>query len=199
MDKLAFEKTLYEILPAEMVDSCHFAFDEIYLSCKKENTSQLLTILRDHELLCFTILADITAIDYLGKEPRFALVYNLLSIRKNYRILLNVAIEEGAQSDSVAHIFSSAVWLEREIWDMYGIDFKNSPDLRRILTDYEFEGHPLRKDFPLTGYKEVRYDPKQQKVIYEPVVLQQEYREFDFTSPWEGPRFAMDAINKGNK
>ncbi len=199
MDNLELNKFLEENLPKELYTECNIAFDTIYLTCDKEHISGLLVFLRDNDKFCFTILTDLMGADYLDREMRFEVVYNLLSIRKNLRVLIRTAVGEDESSFSVANIFSNAVWLEREVWDMYGIDFKNSPDLRRILTDYEFEGHPLRKDFPLTGYKEVRYDDVSKKVIYEPVVLQQEYRDFDFISPWEGPHYAMEAIKKDNK
>lgn len=192
-------KFFEENLPKELYLEFHVDFDIVYLTCSKENILALLVFLRDNDKFCFTILADIAGVDYLDRVERFEVVYNLLSIRKNFRILIKTKLKENESIFSIFNIFSNAIWLEREIWDMYGIDFKNSPDLRRILTDYEFEGHPLRKDFPLTGYKEVRYDNNLQKVIYEPVLLQQEYRDFDFLSPWEGPNYAMEAIKKDIK
>lgn len=143
--------------------------------------------LRDHKHLSLKQLIDVTAVDYLGRKKRFDLVYLLLSMQHNFRVRVKVQIDEDEKISSLCHIFSAANWYEREVWDMFGIAFENHPDLRRILTDYEFEGHPLRKDFPLTGYKEVHYSQEQQKVIYEDVDLPLAYREFDFLSPWYGP------------
>jgi NADH-quinone oxidoreductase subunit C len=139
----------------------------------------------------FNLLTDLTAVDYPDRKLRFEMIYNLLNVYDNQRIILKFSVADNKPVESVADIFSAAIWYEREIWDMFGIDFKNSPDLRRILTDYDFEGHPLRKDFPLTGFKEVRYDEKLEKVIYEPVSLPQEFRNFDFMSPWEGAKYIL--------
>jgi NADH-quinone oxidoreductase subunit C len=131
-------------------------------------------------------LVDLCGVDFPEREERFEVVYNLLSIKHNQRLRVKVSVGEDDAVESVAEVFSSAIWFEREAFDLYGIYFANHPDLRRILTDYGFEGHPLRKDFPLTGYVEVRYDSDQRRVVYEPVKLTQEFRTFDFTSPWEG-------------
>ena len=146
----------------------------------------------------FKQLIDITAVDYPEKEKRFKLVYLLLSHENNLRILININIDEKLHVPSITKIFPSANWMEREVFDMYGISFKDHPDLRRILTDYGFEGHPLRKDFPLTGHTEVRYSEKHKKVISEPVKLDQEYRNFDFESPWEGTKYIVEET-KSNK
>ncbi len=152
-----------------------------------EKIIEFLKFLRDDEKLSFKILLDVFGADLLGiREPRFEVIYNLLSLKLNNRITIKVALEEGEEIPSVIPVFSAAGWFEREAFDMYGIVFSGHPDLRRILTDYGFEGHPLRKDFPLTGYKEVRYDEEQKKVIYEPVKLMQEFRNFDFEMPWMG-------------
>lgn len=154
------------------------------LSVKKESLHKLLTVLRDE--FEFEILIDLFGVDYPDRTKRFEVDYNLLNVRKNHRINIKVYLSDGESVQSIVDIFSTAAWLERETWDMYGVVFDGNKDLRRLLTDYEFEGHPLRKDFPLTGYKEVRYDSEQRKVVYGPVNLSQEYRDFDFTSPWEG-------------
>ncbi len=132
------------------------------------------------------MVLDVTAVDYPQRDERFEVVYHLLSLKHNQRIRVKLAAGEETPVPSVTEVFNSANWLEREAWDMYGIYFSGHPDLRRLLTDYGFEGHPLRKDFPLTGYVEVRYDEDQKRVVYEPVKLSQEFRSFDFMSPWEG-------------
>lgn len=148
---------------------------------------EFLQFLRDDSNLSFKILLDVFGADLLGlRTPRFEVIYNLLSLKLNNRITIKVALQEGEKVATTTSVFSSAGWFERETFDMYGIIFEGHPDLRRILTDYEFEGFPLRKDFPLTGYKEVRYDETQKKVIYEPVKLAQEFRNFDFEMPWTG-------------
>ena len=139
----------------------------------------------------FTQLTELTAVDYPERPERFELVYQLLSVGLNQRVRITAPVADGEVAPSVSHIFSSAVWAEREVWDMYGIFFSGHPDLRRLLTDYGFEGHPLRKDFPLTGTVETRYDEELGRVVYEPVQLQQEFRDFDFLSPWEGVQTAM--------
>ena len=146
----------------------------------------------------FKQLIDITAVDYPEKEKRFKLVYLLLSHENNLRVSINLNINETTHVPSITKIFPSANWMEREVFDMYGVSFKDHPDLRRILTDYGFEGYPLRKDFPLTGHTEVRYSEKHKKVISEPVKLDQEYRNFDFESPWEGTKYIAEEtkINK---
>lgn len=149
-----------------------------------------LKFLKDDKSLSFKILLDVFGADMLGiREPRFEVIYNLLSLKLNNRITVKVALKEGEEVVTVTPVFDSAGWFEREAFDMYGIIFAGHPDLRRILTDYGFEGHPLRKDFPLTGYKEVRYDDKEKRVVYEPVKLMQEFRNFDFEMPWEGTKY----------
>ena len=158
----------------------------ITLVVAAENAKEIINYLKE---LKFNILADLTAVDYPEKTERFELIYNLLNIFDNQRIILKFSVKDKVDVETVTDLFNAAAWYEREVWDMFGINFTNNKDMRRILTDYGFEGHPLRKDFPLTGYKEVRYDDKQKKVIYEPVKLQQDFREFDFTSPWEGPKY----------
>tara|TARA_B100001939_G_scaffold342109_1_gene352744 strand:- start:1462 stop:2061 length:600 start_codon:yes stop_codon:yes gene_type:complete len=154
-----------------------------------ENLIENISQLKKHPELKFKQLVDILAVDYPSKEKRFEVVYLLLSHEKNLRISVKVNVRDDEKIFTLTNIFPSANWLEREVFDMNGIVFQNHPDLRRILTDYEFEGFPLRKDFPLTGYKEVRYDPEKKKVTYEPVKLQQAYRDFDFKSPWQRPEY----------
>jgi NADH-quinone oxidoreductase subunit C len=146
----------------------------------------------------FSILTDLSVVDYPQRPKRFEVIYNLLSLKFNQRAIVKVQLAENAELDSLHHLFSAAVWYEREAWDMYGVSFKGNPDLRRILTDYGFEGHPQRKDFPLTGYVEVRYDETLQKVVYEPVKLSQEFRNFDFLSPWEGPNYPLPGDEKAS-
>ena len=147
----------------------------------------------------FRQLIEITAVDYPDKENRFKMVYLLLSHEHNKRIIIDYTIKETDIIHSLTSIFPSANWMEREVFDMYGLNFKNHPDLRRILTDYGFEGHPLRKDFPLTGHNEVRYSEEFKKVIYEPVKLEQNYRNFDYESPWEGTKYIKEVTKKNNE
>lgn len=168
----------------------------LYLKVNQADSKEILLYLKEQK---FNILTDLSAVDYPNNALRFEMIYNLLNIYSNKRIILKFSIKDGQDVESVADIFSAAIWYEREVWDMFGIHFSDSPDLRRILTDYEFEGHPLRKDFPLTGYKEVRYDEEQKKVIYEPVVLQQEYRDFDFLSPWESAKYVIPGDEKAKE
>ena len=172
------------------------ANDNLIIYVDKNYLENLLTFLRDDTQLSFKTLIDVFGADMLGiRSPRFEVIYNLLSYKLNNRITIKVAIEDGEEVPTVSKIFSSAGWFEREAFDMYGIIFANHPDLRRILTDYDFEGHPLRKDFPLTGYKEVRYDENHKKVVYEDVQLTQEFRNFDFEMPWEGVKKAIQKNN----
>ena len=161
-------------------------------SFKKEDILDLFKELKNNELFSFDQLIDITAIDYPSREKRFELIYIFLSMTKNKRIVLRTSIEENDNLDSIINIYKASDWYERECYDLFGINFNNHPDLRRIMTDYNFEGHPLRKDFPLTGHTEVRYDDVEKKVVYEPVKLTQEYRDFDYTSPWEGMPKGID-------
>jgi NADH-quinone oxidoreductase subunit C len=167
------------------------------LCCRVERGAllQVLGFLRDDAKCRFTVLCDICGVDYPDREPRFDVVYNLLSLSLNQRIRLKVETDEETPVPSATGLYSSAGWWEREAWDLFGIYFADNPDLRRILTDYGFDGHPLRKDFPLTGYVELRYDEDQKRVVYEPVRLKQEFRSFDFLSPWEG----MDKILPGDE
>jgi NADH-quinone oxidoreductase subunit C len=159
---------------------------ELVFSVRREALKRFLTFLLNDANCDFRQMIDICGVDYPERDERFEVVYNLLSLKHNFRVRVKVAVGEGGAVDSVVPIYSGANWFEREVWDMYGIHFNDHPDLRRILTDYGFEGHPLRKDFPLTGYVEVHYDPAQKRVVYAPVKLAQEFRTFDFVSPWEG-------------
>ena len=183
MSKLTFDDLIP--LVGGMIEDAS-SQDELVVRCDLANIIEVLTVLRDDKSVAFDQLTDLTAVDYPNRPYRFELVYQLLSITHNRRMRVLVSVPEGEVVPSVLPIFNSANWAEREVWDMFGIFFAGHPDLRRLLTDYGFEGHPLRKDFPLTGYVEVRYDDTQRRVIYEPVHLVQEYRDFDFLSPWEG-------------
>jgi len=162
------------------------AHGELVVHVRREGILRALEFLRDDPECLFSLLVDICGVDYPDRAERFDVVYNLLSLRHNQRIRLKVATDEQSPVPSATSLFSAAGWFEREAWDLFGIYFSDHPDLRRILTDYGFEGHPLRKDFPLTGYVELRYDEEQKRVVYEPVKLKQEFRSFDFLSPWEG-------------
>jgi NADH-quinone oxidoreductase subunit C len=168
---------------------------ELCCRMKREALPRVLEFLRDDPNCAFTVLCDICGADFPDRPQRFEVVYNLLSMRLNQRIRIKVDTDEEQPVPSAVGLFSSAGWWEREAWDLFGIYFADNPDLRRILTDYGFEGHPLRKDFPLTGYVELRYDEDQKAVVYDPVRLQQEFRSFDFLSPWEG----MDKILPGDE
>ena len=170
--------------------------DQLVAIVEKEDIAKLLIFLRDDVNCQFKQLMDICGVDYPERPKRFEVVYNLLSLVHNNRVTVKVMLDDNSSIPSVSKVFSSADWWEREIWDLFGIFFSGHPDLRRILTDYGFDGHPLRKDFPLTGYVEVRYDDAQKRVVYEPVKLTQEYRDFDFLSPWEGMNINKDEIIK---
>jgi NADH-quinone oxidoreductase subunit C len=159
---------------------------EPIVTVRRESLRRFMTFLLNDPACDFKQLLDICGADYPERDERFEVVYNMLSLKHNARIRVKVRTDETAPVDSIASIFSTANWFEREVWDMYGVFFNDHPDLRRILTDYGFEGHPLRKDFPLTGFVELRYDETLKRVVYEPVKLQQDYRNFDFNSPWEG-------------
>ncbi len=171
-------------------------FGQLFIEIDIEALYSTILYLKTNNKCRFKQLIDITAVDYPEKEKRFKLVYLLLSHENNLRILIYINIDEKLHVPSITKIFPSANWMEREVFDMYGISFKDHPDLRRILTDYGFKGYPLRKDFPLTGHTEVRYSEDKKKVIYEPVKLDQEYREFDFESPWEGTKYIKQEEEK---
>lgn len=159
---------------------------ELMLRVRRDSISRILSFLCNDANCLFQVLVDICGVDYPDRDERFEIVYNLLSLKHNVRVRLKLATDESTPVPSVSQIYPAAGWFERECWDMYGVFFSEHPDLRRLLTDYGFDGHPLRKDFPLTGYVEVRYDDEQRRVVYEPVKLVQEFRSFDFLSPWEG-------------
>ena len=173
--------------------------DEVLVRISSNDIVAVLTKLRDDNHVAFNQLSDLTAVDYPERPARFEMVYQLLSITNNMRLRILAEVAEGQSVPSVTGIFSAANWAEREVWDMFGIFFAGHPDLRRLLTDYGFEGHPLRKDFPLTGHVEVRYDDSQRRVVNEPVHLVQEFRDFDFLSPWEGMQHAIDAADSDKK
>jgi NADH-quinone oxidoreductase subunit C len=176
------------------------AYGELNLVADAEHIIKALTFLRDDPSCLFICPIDITAVDYPTREQRFDVVYHLLSPRHNRRIRVTAPLAEDAAIASATELFPAANWFERETWDMYGVYFTGHPDLRRILTDYGFEGHPLRKDFPMTGYVEVRYDDEQKRVVYEPVRLNQEFRNFDFLSPWEGDgEYALPGDEKATR
>ena len=170
--------------------------NQLFIDIDIENIISTILFLKTNEKCRFKQLIDITAVDYPQREKRFKIVYLLLSHENNLRIIININIDEKTTVPSITKIFPSANWMEREVFDMYGISFKDHPDLRRILTDYGFTGYPLRKDFPLTGHIEVRYSEEKKKVISEPVKLDQEYRDFDFGSPWEGTKYIKQEEEK---
>ena len=172
--------------------------NEISILIKKEDLISTLMFLKDNPSISMESLIDITAIDYPGNEKRFTLVYNLLSVSKNFRIKVKTKTNEDNPVCSVSEVFPCANWYEREVWDLFGIRFLGHPDLRRILTDYDFDGHPLRKDFPLTGFIQVRFDDELGKVVNEPVKLDQEFRNFDNLSPWEGMSKYLPGDEKSN-
>jgi NADH-quinone oxidoreductase subunit C len=172
-------------LPGDALGS-EITHGQLALRVKREAILRCLTFLRDDPKCHFKVMIDLCGVDYPDRPERFEVVYHLLSLKLNHRIRVKLATDEDSPVPSITGLFSAAGWFEREAWDLFGIYFADNPDLRRLLTDYGFEGHPLRKDFPLTGYVEVRYDEDQKRVVYEPVKLKQEFRSFDFMSPWEG-------------
>ena len=189
---------LRQLLGADLQDA-GVVQDQIVLRIPASAVQQVLAALRDDKYAAFNQLSDLTAVDYPERPERFELVYQLLSMRNNMRLRLLAAVGEGQAVPSVTTVYSAANWAEREVWDMFGIFFAGHPDLRRLLTDYGFEGHPLRKDFPLTGHVEVRYDDTQRRVVNEPVSLVQEFRDFDFLSPWEGMQAQIPGEEKAGK
>tara|TARA_E500000331_G_scaffold72759_1_gene67615 strand:- start:885 stop:1475 length:591 start_codon:yes stop_codon:yes gene_type:complete len=178
------------------INSSSINHNHIFLNIDEEDLLDVIIFLKTNSETKFKQLIDITAVDYPEREQRFKIVYLLLSHENNQRIKVDFSIKENNSITSITSIFPSANWMEREVFDMYGINFTNHPDLRRILTDYGFEGHPLRKDFPLTGHNEVRYSEEDKKVIYEPVKLEQNYRNFDYESPWEGTKYIKEISKK---
>lgn len=179
-----FGKSLLQMLP-KFINNIYIEKGEMNIIVNPLYITQVLIFLKDHTYGQFKLLMDITAVDYPDQNKRFELVYILLSVKYNSRVIVKTYVDEMTPIDSVTNIYSSANWYEREVWDLFGIYFIGHPDLRRILTDYGFEGHPMRKDFPLSGYVEVRYDDEKKRVITEPLEMTQEFRSFDFLSPWE--------------
>ena len=185
------EKTVNAALSTSVKKS-EIKFKQLFIEVEIENLTSVILFLKTNKKCKFKQLIDITAVDYPNREKRFKMIYLFLSHENNNRIILNSDIFIDTKVLSISNIFPSANWMEREVFDMYGIIFKDHPDLRRILTDYDFEGYPLRKDYPLTGHTEVRYSEDQKKVVYEPVKLEQNYRNFDFESPWEGTKYIKE-------
>ena len=178
------------------INHSKISHDQLYLKIDNEDLLDVILFLKINNDTKFKQLIDITAVDYPEKSKRFEMIYLLLSHQFNQRIVISCLINENEVVSSLTKIFPSANWMEREVFDMYGVKFKDHPDLRRILTDYDFKGFPLRKDFPLTGHTEVRYSEEQKKVIYEPVKLEQNYRNFDYQSPWEGTKYIKEKTKK---
>jgi len=174
------------------------AFDELTINVTPANIAPFVEFLRNEPTCRFSTLVDVTAVDYPDRSKRFDVVYHFLSMYQNQRVRLRVSVREDEMVPSIVPVHPSANWFEREVFDMFGIIFSDHPDLRRLLTDYGFRGHPLRKDFPTTGYTEVRYDEVQKRVLYEPVQLTQDYRQFDFMSPWEGANYILPGDEKGD-
>ena len=191
----SIEKTINSELSSKIVSS-KIKHNQIYINIEDNDLIEVILFLKTNSITKFRQLIDITAVDYPEQDRRFKMVYLLLSHETNTRIVIDYNIKEGEIVPSLTSIYPSANWMEREVFDMYGIKFKDHPDLRRILTDYGFVGHPLRKDFPLTGHNEVRYSEDEKKVIYEPVKLEQNYRNFDYESPWEGTKYIKDQTKK---
>ena len=189
------EKIINSELTSKIIRS-KVKHNQILITIDENNLIEVLLFLKTNTLTKFRQLIEVTAVDYPEKEQRFRMVYLLLSHENNSRIVIDYYIKEKKIVPSITNIFPSANWMEREVFDMYGIEFKDHPDLRRILTDYNFEGYPLRKDFPLTGHNEVRYSEEEKKVIYENVKLEQNYRNFDYESPWEGTKYIRKQTKK---
>jgi NADH-quinone oxidoreductase subunit C len=183
----------------DYIQSSKIVHGELTLEISVESVGRIIKFLRDDSTCHFEMLIDICGVDYPQRDPRFDVVYHLLSLSNNMRIRVKAGVEEEGSVPSVSALYSTAGWFEREIWDLFGIYVTEHPDLRRLLTDYGFEGHPLRKDFPLTGYVELRYDDEQKRVVYEPVKLTQEFRSFDFMSPWEGAEYILPGDEKAEK
>ena len=195
---MKFLKDIEKLINSELATKIQNSFiknSELTIEINENDLIEVIQFLKSNEKCKFRQLIDIAGVDYPDSEKRFQLVYLLLSHENNIRIKVSTQFQLNQIINSITKIFPSANWMEREVFDMYGIKFKNHPDLRRILTDYGFKGHPLRKDFPLTGFNEVRYSEKEKKVIYEPVKLEQNYRNFDFESPWEGTNYLKEIKN----
>ena len=191
----SLEKAINSELTSKII-STKINHEQIHINIEDHDLTEVMLFLKTNSITKFRQLIDITAVDYPERDRRFRMVYLLLSHEINSRILVDYNIKEGEIVPSLTSIYPSANWMEREVFDMYGIEFKDHPDLRRILTDYGFKGHPLRKDFPLTGHNEVRYSEEEKKVIYEPVKLEQNYRNFDYESPWEGTKYIKEQTKK---
>ena len=192
-------KSLEQLINSELttkINSSVIKHNELKLLIDNQDLHNVILFIKNDSRIKFRQLIDITAVDYPENENRFKLIYFLLSHENNLRLNIEFYIKENDLVSSITSIFPSANWMEREVFDMYGISFNDHPDLRRILTDYNFKGHPLRKDFPLTGHNEVRYNEENKKVIYEPVKLEQNYRNFDYESPWEGTKYIEEVIKK---
>ena len=189
---------LRQLLGSALIDG-RVTKDQIVIKVPVATVADTLASLRDDNYAAFNQLSDLTAVDYPERPDRFEMVYQLLSMKNNMRMRVLAAVGEGQAVPSMTSVYSAANWAEREAWDMFGIFFAGHPDLRRLLTDYGFEGHPLRKDFPLTGHVEVRYDDTQRRVVNEPVSLVQEFRDFDFLSPWEGMQGQIPGDEKATK
>jgi len=196
-----FLKDIEKIVNSELtskIKKTSILFDELLIETDENELLNVIQFLKSNNKLKFRQLIDIAGVDYPENEKRFKLIYLLLSHENNLRLKVQINFEVAKKIPTLTKIFPSANWMEREVFDMYGIEFIDHPDLRRILTDYNFEGFPLRKDFPLTGFNEVRYSEKEKKVIYEPVKLEQNYRNFDFESPWEGTKYIKEIKENNN-
>ena len=192
-------KEIEQVINSELtskIKKTSITFDELLIETSDEELINVILFLKSNDKLQFRQLIDVAGVDYPEEEKRFKLIYLFLSHEKNTRIKISINFEIGKKIPTITKIYPSANWMEREVFDMYGVEFIDHPDLRRILTDYNFEGHPLRKDFPLTGFNEVRYSEAEKKVIYEPVKLEQNYRDFDFESPWEGTKYIKELKEK---
>jgi NADH-quinone oxidoreductase subunit C len=198
-DDLAELKDHLDGALGEALVSSQVAYDELTVTVEANKIVEVLKLLRDDPLCRFIQLIDLAGVDYPERRKRFDVVYHLLSLQDNARIRVKLSVGEDDTVPTVTGVFPNADWYEREAFDLYGIVFDGHPDLRRILTDYGFEGHPLRKDFPLTGFTQVRWDPEQSRVVYEPVKLEQEYRNFDYLSPWEGSQYVLPGDEKGDR
>jgi NADH-quinone oxidoreductase subunit C len=198
MTELTALQDTAKAVAGEALRQASVSYDELTITVARENIVEVLTNFRDNPKCQFEVLIDICGVDYPERAERFDVVYHLLSPRLNQRLRVKISTDEATPVASVNDVFPAANWYEREAYDLYGIRFTGHPDLRRILTDYGFQGHPLRKDFPLTGYVEVRYDDEQKRVVYEPVELTQEFRSFDFESPWEGTRYVLPGDEKAS-
>ena len=197
MSLINLEKKINSELTTK-INSSRINHEQLEIQIDKESLLDVVIFLKKNNSTKFRQLIDITAVDYIGSENRFKMIYLLLSHEYNLRINITFSINEKEVVNSLTKIFPSANWMEREVFDMYGIKFNDHPDLRRILTDYGFSGHPLRKDFPITGHSEVRYSEEKKKVVYEPVKLEQNYRNFDYSSPWEGTEYIKEVQKKND-